>query len=97
MTITTGNPNNNLFIVRSYVLDVFFVRDAIEGNMPNRNVKTLAVGSGFSSVTCNRDHPRKGLRQWYDLHVLCGEHDPCLVDMPEGKGFWDVVIPERRL
>jgi len=32
------------------VLYVFLVRNTIEGDMPDRNVKALAVGSAFSSI-----------------------------------------------
>ena len=77
------------------MLDVFFIHDTMEGDMPDRNVKALAVGSTFSSVTGKRKHvPEKGLRQRHDLHISCGEQNPCLVDMPEGEGFRGAVVPE---
>lgn len=88
------NLNKNLFITCSYVLDVFFVRDTIERDMPDRNVKTLAVGSVFSLVTERRVRiPENGLRQWHDLDASRGEQNPCLVDVPEGEGLRDAVIP----
>jgi hypothetical protein len=80
------------------VLDVFFICDTIEGDMPDRNVEALAVGSVSSSVTAKCNHPpEKGLRQWYDLYVSRGEYNPCLVYMPEGECFRGVVVPERGL
>ena len=97
MTVTTRNSNKNLFVARAYVLDVFFVRDATEGDVPDRNVKALAVGSTFPLTGMRKHVPMRGLRKRDDLHISRGEQNPCLVDMPEGEGFRDVVVPERRL
>lgn len=49
--IPDKEPQNNLFVTCPHVLDVFFVHDATECDMPNRNVKALTVGSTSSSVT----------------------------------------------
>jgi len=94
MTVIARNSNKNLFVARAYVLDIIFVRDTAEGNVPDRNVKALTVGSTFS-LTGKRDHvPKKCLRQRYDLYISCGKQNPCLVDMPEGEGFRGAVVPE---
>ena len=57
VTSTTKNSNKNLFVTCPYVLDVFFVRDTVEGDMPDRNVKALAMGSAFSLVAGKQPLP----------------------------------------
>jgi hypothetical protein len=72
--ITAKDLNENLFVTCPYVLDVFFIRDTIECDMPDRNVKALAVGTTFSSVTDQWAHvSENGSRQGNDLHISCGE------------------------
>ena len=66
--------NKYLFIMYSYLFDVFFVCDAIKCDMPDRDVKALAVGSTFSLVVdAQAQGPESDLRQRYDLHISCRE------------------------
>jgi len=94
MTVTTRNSNKNLFVARAYVLDVFFVRDTTEGDVPDRNVEALAVGSTFPLTGKRKYVPKNSLRQRYDLNISCGKQNPCLVDMPEEESFRGVVVPK---
>ena len=77
------------------MLDVLFIRNTIEGNVPDRNMEALAMSSAVLSVTSKWICvPEMGLRQRYDLHISCGEQNPCLVDMPERECFRGAVVPE---
>jgi hypothetical protein len=49
--IPAKEPRNNLFVTCPHVLDVFFVHDTTECDMPDRNVEALAMGSTSLSVT----------------------------------------------
>lgn len=49
--IMARNVKKDLFVARSYVLDIFFVHNTMKRDMPDRDVKALAVSSVFSLVT----------------------------------------------
>lgn len=72
--IAVKRLNKYLFIMYSYLFDVFFVCDAIKCDMPDRDVKALAVGSTFSSAAdAQAQNPESDLRQRYELYISCRE------------------------
>ena len=80
-----------LIVGRCDLFDICRVVDALEGNVPDRDVEALSMGAKRSRhvlrLLANGDAP-EGL----DLDVLRRKLDACFINMGDFKSFWLGVV-----